>query len=137
MSAAHPTSHHHDEMLYKSWVQVLEWMREYAAEKGVRFEKESDFPDFIYRMERPYEVPTTIMVASLSDKIGEPFLIASVSPRHAEMKRIGLRVPGAMLHWHAHWEDGRGLVMGGKLPLDKAKLYQLADRAREAKAIRS
>ena len=137
MSVAHRTDHHHDEMLYKAWVQVLEWMREYAAEQGVRFEKESDFPDFIYRMERPYEVPTTVMVASLSDKIGEPFLIASVSPRHAEMKRIGLRVPGAMLHWHAHWEDGHGLVMGGKLPLDKAKLYQLADRAREAKAIRS
>lgn len=136
MSVAHLINHHHDEMLYDAWVQVLEWMRQYAAEKGVRFEKESDFPDFIYRMERPYELPTTIMAASLSDEAGEPFLIASVSPRHAEMKRIELRVPGAMLHWHAHWEDGRGLVVGGKLPLDKARLYQLADRAREAKGIR-
>lgn len=130
MSAAH--DHHHDEMLYRAWLQVVEWMREYAAEKGVQFSKESDFPDFIYRMERPYELPTTMMAVSLSDERGEPFFFASVSPRHAKLKHIAFRIPGGHVHHHAHWEDGKGLVLEGKFPLTKEKLYQLADRARTA-----
>jgi len=131
MDAAH---NYHDEMLYKAWVQVLSWMKQYAAEQGVRFEKESDFPDFIYRMERPYEVPTTIMAASLSDQRGEPFFFASVSPRHAQLKHIQFRVPGGQIHYHAHWEDGKGLTLEGKLSVTKEKLYSMADRARAALA---
>lgn len=130
MSAAH--DHHHDEMLYQAWVQVIEWMKEYATEKGVQFSKESDFPDFIYRMERPYELPTTMMAVSLSDERGEPFFFASISPRHAKLKHIAFRIPGGHVHHHAHWEDGKGLVLGGKFPLTKEKLHQLADRARTA-----
>lgn len=130
MSAAH--DHHHDEMLYQAWVQVIEWMKEYAAEKGVQFSKESDFPDFIYRMERPYELPTTMMAVSLSDERGEPFFFASVSPRHAKLKHVAFRVPGGHVHYHAHWEDGKGLVLEGKFSLTKEKLYQMADRARAA-----
>lgn len=132
MSAGH--GHHHDEMLYKSWVQVLEWMREYAAAKSVQFTKESDFPDFIYRMERPYELPTTTMAVSLSDLQGEPFLFASVSPRHAKLKHIAFRVPGGHIHYHAHWEDGKGLALEGKFPVTKERLCQMADRARAAVA---
>jgi hypothetical protein len=48
----------HEAKLYEAWVELLGWMRAYAEEKGVRFEKEADFPDFIYRMERPYDLPT-------------------------------------------------------------------------------
>mgnify|MGYP005843563337 FL=1 len=132
MSAGH--DHHHDEMLYKSWVQVIGWMKEYAAEKGVQFTKESDFPDFIYRMERPYQVPTTMMAVSLSDGRGEPFFFASVSPRHAKLKHVAFRVPGGHVHYHAHWEDGKGLALEGKFPVTKEKLYQMADRARTALA---
>lgn len=132
MSAAH--DHHHDEMLYKAWVQVLEWMQQYAAENGVQFTKESDFPDFIYRMERPYEIPTTVMAASLSDGRGEPFLLASVSPRHAELKHLSFRVPGGHIHYHAHWEEGKGLALEGKIPLTKERLYGMADRAKTALA---
>lgn len=132
MSAPH--DHHHDEMLYKSWLEVLEWMREYAAQKGVLFTKESDFPDFIYRMERPYEVPTTVMAVSLSDARGEPFFFASVSPRHAELKHIQFRVPGGHIHYHAHWEEGKGLALEGKIPLTKEKLFAMADRAMAALA---
>jgi len=132
MSVAH--NHQHDEMLYQAWVQVMEWMKEYASEKGVQFTKESDFPDFIYRMERPYELPTTIMAASLSDERGEPFFFASVSPRHAELKHVAFRVPGGHVHYHAHWEDGRGLVLEGKFPLTKERLFQMADRAKNALA---
>lgn len=120
--------------LYEAWVQVLDWLREYAAEKGVRFEKESDFADFIYRMERPYEIPTTIMAVSLSDERGEPFFLASVSPRHALLKEVKFRVPGAHLHWEAHYSAGKGLALEGKIPLSKNRLYQMADRARAATA---
>jgi hypothetical protein len=70
----------HERELYEAWVELLGWMREYAREKGVRFEKEADFPDFIYRMERPYDLPTTIMTASLSDALGEPFLLGRCLP---------------------------------------------------------
>ncbi|WP_135257717.1 NADH-quinone oxidoreductase subunit 15 [Thermus caldilimi] len=123
----------HERELYEAWVELLSWMREYAREKGVRFEKEADFPDFIYRMERPYDLPTTIMTASLSDALGEPFLLADVSPRHAKLKRIGLRLPRAHIHLHAHYEPGKGLVTG-KIPLTKERFFALADRAREALA---
>ncbi|GIW26512.1 NADH-quinone oxidoreductase subunit 15 [Meiothermus sp.] len=132
MSAAHDP--HHDAMLYQAWVQVIEWMKAYAAEKGVLFSKESDFPDFIYRMERPYDLPTTMMAVSLSDERGEPFFFASVSPRHAKLKHVAFRVPGGHVHHHAHWEDGKGLMLEGKFPLTKEKLYQMADRARAALA---
>ncbi|GIW32954.1 NADH-quinone oxidoreductase subunit 15 [Meiothermus sp.] len=132
MSAAHDP--HHDEMLYQAWVQVIEWMKQYASEKGVLFTKESDFPDFIYRMERPYELPTTMMAVSLSDERGEPFFFASVSPRHAKLKHVAFRVPGGHIHHHAHWEDGKGLALEGKIPLTREKLYQMADRARSALA---
>ena len=119
--------------LYEAWVELLSWMREYAQAKGVRFEKEADFPDFIYRMERPYDLPTTIMTASLSAGLGEPFLLVDVSPRHAKLKRIGLRLPRAHIHLHAHYEPGKGLVTG-KIPLTKERFFALADRAREALA---
>ncbi|RDI96211.1 NADH-quinone oxidoreductase [Meiothermus sp. QL-1] len=121
-----------DGMLYQAWVEVLDWMREYALLRGVQFSKESDFPDFIYRMERPYEVPTTIMAASLSDERGEPFFFASVSPRHAKLKHIAFRVPGGHIHHHAHWEEGQGLLLSGRIPLTKGRLFQMADRARAA-----
>jgi len=121
-------------MLYQSWVQVIDWMKQYATEKGVQFTRESDFPDFIYRMERPYEVPTTLMAFSLSDSRGEPFFFASVSPRHARLKHVAFRVPGGHVHHHAHWEDGKGLALEGKLLVTRNKLYQMADRARTALA---
>ena len=31
----------HERELYEAWVELLSWMREYAREKGVRFEKEA------------------------------------------------------------------------------------------------
>src|SRR5690606_42112424 len=73
---------------YRAWAQLLEWMREYAAEReGVAFTKEADFPDYIYRMHRPYDLPTTVMVASLSDPAtGLPVLMTNASPRHAVFK---------------------------------------------------
>jgi NADH-quinone oxidoreductase chain 15 len=125
---------HHDEQLYQSWVELLGWMQEYARENKVSFVKESDFPDFIYRMERAYDVPTTTMAASISDGRGEPFLFASVSARHAEMKHVELRIPGGQVHYHAHFVEGKGLALEGKIALTKAKLYSIAERANTALA---
>lgn len=132
MSAVH--DQHHDQLLYQGWLELLSWMKGYAEERGVRFDKEADFPDFIYRMERPYEVPTTIMSASLSDSRGEPFLMCSVSPRHVEMKHIAVRVPGGHIHWHVH-HDGQNLVTG-KIPLSQHRFFKMADRAYQALAVK-
>ena len=126
--------HHDDEKMYQSWVEVLGWMKEFASEHNATFEKESDFPDFIYRMERAYDLPTTVMAASLSDRRGEPFLTASISPRHAEMKHVELRVPGGQIHYHAHYVEGKGLALEGKIALTKAKLFSIAERANTALA---
>ncbi|MGQ9510744.1 MAG: NADH-quinone oxidoreductase subunit 15 [Thermaceae bacterium] len=126
--------HADDRALYEAWAELLAWMREYAKAKDVRFEKEADFPDFIYRMDRPYDLPTTIMTASLSDALGEPFLLAEVSPRHAKLKRIGLRFPRAHTHLHVHYEPGKGLVTG-RVPLTKERFFRMADTARQALAL--
>ena len=73
-----------DLQFYQTWTNVLNWMREYSkVHEKASFEKEADFPDYIYRMERPYELPTTIMSASLSDGEGNPILFLNASPRHS------------------------------------------------------
>lgn len=80
-----------DRAFYQAWATLLQWMRDYAAShEGVRFEKEADFPDYIYRMERPYDLPTTVMSASLSDPGGKPVLMVNASPRHAVFKEAVL-----------------------------------------------
>ena len=78
-----------DKAFYSAWATLLEWMREFAASHdGVLFEKEADFTDYIYRMERPYDLPTTLMSASLSEPDGTPVLMASASPRHVVFKEV-------------------------------------------------
>jgi|SRR5690625_1958405 len=80
-----------DKAFYNAWATFLQWMRDYAGRTdGVLFEKEADFPDYIYRMERPYDLPTTVMSASLSDPGGEPVLLAYASPRHTVFKEVTL-----------------------------------------------
>ncbi len=80
-----------DRAFYQAWTTLLGWMRAYAAaHEGVRFEKEADFPDYIYRMERPYDLPTTVMSASLADPRGNPVLMLSASPRHTVFKEAVL-----------------------------------------------
>ena len=67
---------------YRAWAELLEWMREYAASReGVRFVKQADFTDYIYRMEREYDLPSTIMSASLSNADDQPILLVSASQR--------------------------------------------------------
>ena len=91
------------------------------------FEKEADFPDYIYRMERPFDLPTTIMSASLSDNDSNPVLMISVSPRHAVFKEAVLHPFESHVYRKLKYsEEKKGLVVGKRL-LTKAMLFDLAD----------
>jgi hypothetical protein len=73
------------------------------------------------------------MTASLSDGLGEPFLLADVSPRHARLKRIGLRLPGPTSTSTPTTRRGRGSCWKS-FPLTRERFFALADRARAALA---
>lgn len=99
---------------YAAWVELLSWMREIAdAREDVRFEKEADFPNYIYRMHRDYDLPTTIMSASLSLPDGNPVLMVNASPPHTVFKEIVMHP----IDSHAYRKltlaaDGEGLTEG-------------------------
>lgn len=117
---------HSDTALYQHWVALMGWMQDAARERGLSFEKVSDFPDYIYRMERPYELPTTVASVSLN-QAGQPLMIASVSPRHVQLGGVQLRLMGASKHWHLHaGEDG---LLEGKRPFTRERLAAILDGA--------
>lgn len=118
----------HDAALYEAWMALLGWMQDYARERGLAYEKVSDFPDYIYRMERPYDLPTTTASAGLSVD-GQPLLIAAVSPRHVQLKSVQLRLMGASKHWHLH--GGEGGLHEGKRPFTRERLFGILDGALE------
>ena len=117
-----------DKAFYAAWVELLSWMREVAdVREGVHFEKEADFPDYIYRMERPYDLPTTVMSASLSLPDGRPILLVNASPRHTVFKEIVMHPVDS----HAYRKltlakEGGGLVEGRR-PFTRAALEHLTD----------
>ena len=113
---------------YDSWAELLGWMQDYASKnEKAMFEKEADFPDYIYRMERPFDLPTTIMSASLSDNDGNPVLMLSASPRHAVFKEAVLHPFESHVYRKLKYsEDKKGLVEGKRL-LTKEMLVDLAD----------
>jgi hypothetical protein len=115
--------------IYDAWVELMGWMEEYARENGLVFDREADFPAFIYRLQKPWDLPTRTMSVSLSRENDEPFFTAAVSQPDDELKHVSLRSPGAHLHWHAH-EHGGALMLPGGVKLDRAKLFALADKAR-------
>jgi len=117
-----------DRAFYQAWADLLQWMRDYAAERdAARFEKEADFTDYIYRMERPYDLPTTVMSASLSDAASKPVLMVNASQRKAVFKEV-------VLHpFESHTyrtltlaPDGENLAEGKRV-FTKEMLYRLAD----------
>jgi len=117
-----------DRAFYRAWASLLQWMRDYAAERpSARFEKEADFTDYIYRMERPYDLPTTVMSASLSDEGSKPVLLVNASPRKAVFKEVVLHP----FESHTYRKltlapDGENLAEGKRV-FTKAMLYRLAD----------
>ena len=117
-----------DMAVYRAWAELLDWLREYAEGKeGVIFEKEADFPDYIYRMERPYDLPTIIMSASLSDTEGHPVLMVSASPRHAVFKEVTLHPFESHTYRKLTYSPEANALVEGKRPFTKAMLFKLAD----------
>lgn len=114
---------------YAAWAELLEWMREYAtAAKGaVQFVKQADFTDYIYRMERDYDLPTTIMAASLSTEHDEMVLYATASPRHALFKEVVLHPFGSHVYRSLTIAKGETKFTEGPREFTKAMLFALMD----------
>ncbi|WP_412029270.1 NADH-quinone oxidoreductase subunit 15 [Deinococcus yunweiensis] len=125
-------AHAADSALYSNWVTLLGWLEAEAQARGLTYTKVADFPDYIYRMERPYDLPTTIMSVSLSSG-GQPLLVAAVSPRHVDLKGISLRLMGGSKHWHLHAGDGG--LLEGKRPFTRERLTGVLDGAMRGVAV--
>jgi NADH-quinone oxidoreductase chain 15 len=125
-------AHVSDTVFYNQWVQLLEWMREWAQVKGLRFDKESDFTQYIYRMERDYPLPTTVQSASVGMNDGTAVVIASVSPPQDPLKGIHLRVMGGHLEFHLH--AGENGLLEGKRAFGKERLATILERVTAVKA---
>ena len=125
-SADRRTSEH--AAFYAAWNQFLSWMLEYAkGHPQATFEKQADFPDYIYRMERPYDLPTTVMSASLSDLKGRPLLLVNASPRHTVFKEVVLHPFESHVYRKLTYNADKGALAEGKRPFTKEMLFRLAD----------
>lgn len=113
---------------YRAWAQLLDWMREYAdSRQGVEFVKQADFTDYIYRMERQYDLPTTILSASLSNPAGQPILFVSASQRAAVFKEVVLHPFDSHVYRKLSLaQDGQNLAEGRRV-FTKQMLFDLAD----------
>lgn len=117
-----------DKAFYATWTNLLAWLNEYAAKHDdVIFEKEADFPDYIYRMERPYDLPTTIMSASLSDPKGNPVLLVNASPRHTVFKEVTLHPFESHTYRKLKYSREQRALVESKRVFDKDRLFSLAD----------
>jgi hypothetical protein len=117
-----------DKAFYRAWAALLDDMRAYAATRDdVILQKEADFPDYIYRMERPFDLPTIVMSASLSRPDGQPVLMASASPRHAVFKEVTLHPFDSHTYRKLTLGDGGALVEGPRR-FDRTRLFDLAER---------
>lgn len=119
-------AHAQDGRLYTQWVELLGWLEAEAGARGLGFQKVADFPDYIYRMERPYDLPTTVMSVALTAS-GQPLLVAAVSPRHVDLGGVSLRLMGGSKHWHLH--AGVSGLLEGKRPFTRERLGTLLNGA--------
>ncbi|MFN2321375.1 MAG: NADH-quinone oxidoreductase subunit 15 [Trueperaceae bacterium] len=118
-----------DMAFYRAWADLLDVMRAYAdGRDDVIFQKEADFPDYIYRMARPYDLPTIVMSASLSRPDGYPVLMLNASPRHAVFKEIVVHPYESHVYRKATLAaDGEGLTEGPRR-FDADRFRALADQ---------
>ncbi len=121
-----------DTVFYQQWLQLLGWMRDWAQTKGLRFDKESDFTSYIYRMEREYNLPTTVQSASVGMNNGTAVVLASVSPPQEPLKSIHLRVMGGHIEFHLH--AGENGLLEGKRAFTQDRLSKILERATAVKA---
>lgn len=117
-----------DVAFYAAWNELLGWMREIASTRDdVTFVKEADFPDYIYRMERPYDLPTTVMSASLSLADGRPVLLFNASPRHAVFKEVTLHPVDSHAYRTLTVPAGGRVLSEGKRPFTRDRLLHMVD----------
>jgi hypothetical protein len=116
-----------DTAIYARWLELMTWMQEWAQAKGLRFDKESDFTQYIYRMERDYELPTTVQSVSIGQTDGKAVMVASVSPVHEPLKGIELRLQGSGRYWHLHEHDGH--LLEGKREFTRERLNRVLESA--------
>jgi len=117
-----------DRAFYAAWGELLAWARSFAEGRDdATYVKIADFPDYIYRMERPYDLPVIVMSASLarpSDR--HPVLMLTASPRHAVFKEVVVHPFDSHVYRRLTLaEDGSGLVEGRRR-FDRARFEALA-----------
>ncbi|MDQ3459017.1 MAG: NADH-quinone oxidoreductase subunit 15 [Deinococcota bacterium] len=114
---------------YEVWRELLEWMKSYAgAHEAVFYKTEADFPDYIYRMERPYDLPVITMTASLNREDGHPVVLLSASPRHAVFKEITLHPFDSHVYRKLKWSPEKdSLVEERKRPFTREMFEHLMD----------
>jgi len=118
-----------DLAFYRAWAALLDAMRAYAdGRDDVIFQKEADFPDYIYRMERPYDLPTIVMSASLSRPDGHPLLLLNASPRHAVFKEVVVHPFESHVYRRLTLADDGASLTEGPRRFDVARLCALADQ---------
>jgi hypothetical protein len=117
-----------DQAFYRAWAALLDEMRAYASERDdVIFRREADFPDYIYRMERPYDLPTIVMTASLARPDGHPVIMLNASPRHTVFKEIVVHPYESHVYRRLTLADDGGGLREGPRAFDGARLRALAD----------
>jgi len=114
--------------IYEAWNNLLEDMKAYAStHEHAVFEKEADFPDYIYRMQKEYQLPTHIMSASISDTKGNPILMLSVSPRHSVLKSVTLHPYETHVYRKLKYSAKKDAFVEKGRPFSKDMLFKLAD----------
>ncbi len=117
-----------DRAFYAAWSELLSWARSFAEGRDdAAYVKIADFPDYIYRMERPYDLPVIVMSASLTRPADrQPVLLLNASPRHAVFKEIVVHPFDSHVHRRLTLaEDGEGLVEGRRR-FDRQRFEALA-----------
>ena len=124
-----------DLAFYRAWATLLEWLRAEAdGRPDVTLVKQADFPDYIYRMERPYDLPTIVMSVTLARRDDQPVLMVSASPRHAVFKEVVLHPFDSHVYRHLTLaDDGEGLVEGRRV-FTREMLTRIVDRLAESPA---
>lgn len=117
------------QVFYAAWAELLEWLRDYAAasDGALKFVTQADFPDYIYRMERDYDLPVTTMAASLSTPADEMVLYVTASPRHALFKEVVVHPFGSHVYRSLTiGSDGKRFSEGPRV-FTKEMLFALVD----------
>ena len=117
-----------DRAFYAAWAELLAWARGFAEGRDdAVFVKIADFPDYIYRMERPYDLPVIVMTASLArPRDRHPVLMLNASPRHAVFKEVVVHPFDSHVYRRLTLaEDGSALVEGRRR-FDRQRFEALA-----------